>query len=528
MIVSILTTLGGIGVFLIGMSILTEGLRALAGAGLRNMLVRMTHSPFSGAVTGTVSTAILQSSSATTIATVGFVGAGLISFPQALGIIFGANIGTTVTGWLVVVLGFKLKLGIVVTPFILLGALLHLFAKGRLKHIGWTIAGFSLLFFGITAMQQGMEFFQGLVSPSDFPDDSVGGRLILVLIGAALTLITQSSSAGVAAALAALSIDAISFTQAAAMVIGMNVGTTCTAALATIGGSIATRRTGYAHVIYNIFIGVMAFILLFPLGWFIEAKLLDGFDAQYGLVAFHSSFNILGVIVVIWFTPKFADLITGIVPSQEPRPTEQLDQRLLSDANAATDAAAAAVGKIADLLFNSLIHQLEQGPQTETAAQLETIDQEIEIARRFAERMKSDPEQKIAFQRHNAVMHSLDHIGRLHFRCTQSNRINSVLRDEGLTGFARELRGLLIEITDNGDNEKLAARVEALQERIHRLRDPLRDEIFHRASAGSLGMTEAGELLDGLRWLYRVCYHIWRILDHRQLSAGMQPKPGPK
>ena len=135
---------------------MTDGLRALAGSAIRGALMRFTRSPLSGAVTGAVSTAILQSSSATTVAAVGFVGAGLITFSASLGIIFGANIGTTMTGWLVALLGFKLNLGTVILPVILVGTILRLFGNGRAANIGYALAGFGLIFVGITLMQQGM------------------------------------------------------------------------------------------------------------------------------------------------------------------------------------------------------------------------------------------------------------------------------------------------------------------------------------------------------------------------------------
>ncbi|MGB3729069.1 MAG: Na/Pi symporter, partial [Thermodesulfobacteriota bacterium] len=141
---------GGIGLFLLGMIVMTEGLRALAGSAMRSVLMRFTKSPATGALTGASSTAILQSSSLTTVAAVGFVGAGLITFPDALGIIFGANIGTTFKGWIIALLGFKYSLENVFLPLVFLGAILKLFTKGRLSTIGYSIAGFGLIFVGIT------------------------------------------------------------------------------------------------------------------------------------------------------------------------------------------------------------------------------------------------------------------------------------------------------------------------------------------------------------------------------------------
>ena len=219
----VIQALGGLGLFLLGMIIMTDSLRNLAGDAMRKLLLRFTHTPLSGAVTGTVATAILQSSSATTVAAVGLVGAGLMGFAEALGIIFGANIGTTITGWFVVLLGFKLQIGSVLMPLILIGALLRLFANDRWANIGMAVAGFGLIFVGIYLIQQGMVDVQKLVTPENFPGDTFVGRIQLLLLGILFSAVTQSSSAGVAVTLTALYAGAINFPQAAALVIGMDV-----------------------------------------------------------------------------------------------------------------------------------------------------------------------------------------------------------------------------------------------------------------------------------------------------------------
>ncbi|MFD0979860.1 Na/Pi cotransporter family protein [Tropicimonas aquimaris] len=299
--------------FLVGMSMLSAGLKGLAGRKMREMLGRFTNTPLSGAVTGALTTAAIQSSSATTVAAVGFVASGMLTFPQALGIIFGANIGTTMTGWIVATLGFKLNLGTAMLPAVFLGALLHLSGRPQLSRARLALAGFSLLFIGIDQIKLALAAFEGVVTPTDFPSDTLLGRLELVGIGLLITLVTQSSSAGVATALAALGAGAISFPQAAAMVIGMDVGTTVTALLATVGGGTMARRTGLAHVIYNLLTGVMAFFLLGPflLGPFstLVAPLIAEGNGQIALVGFHSMFNALGVVLVLPFARPFARMI---------------------------------------------------------------------------------------------------------------------------------------------------------------------------------------------------------------------------
>ncbi|WP_078485819.1 Na/Pi symporter [Solemya velesiana gill symbiont] len=190
----ILQALGGLVLFLLGMVVMTDGLTGIAGNMLRRALTRFTRSPLTGSLTGAGTTAVLQSSSATTVATIGFVGAGLLTFPHVVGIVFGANLGTTIIGWMVALFGFKLNLGSLALPIILAGVLLRLFAKGRLTHAGHALAGFGLIFVGIGFLQDSMSGLEGIITPEDLPSDSVTGRLLLICLGIGMTLVIQSSS----------------------------------------------------------------------------------------------------------------------------------------------------------------------------------------------------------------------------------------------------------------------------------------------------------------------------------------------
>ena len=203
---ALLTSIGGLGLFLFGMAVMVSGLRKLAGDQLHQWLARATRTPLSGTLSGAVVTAAIQSSSATMIATVGFVGAGLLSFPQALGVVFGANIGTTITGWIVALLGLKLKLTAAALPFMLVAAILYLMKGNRtLRGAGKAMAGFALMFMGIGFLQEGLSGARALIDLTAFDATGLSGRLVLLLIGIVLTLITQASSATVAAAVTALS-----------------------------------------------------------------------------------------------------------------------------------------------------------------------------------------------------------------------------------------------------------------------------------------------------------------------------------
>lgn len=518
----ILRAFGGLGLFLVGMHILTEGLRGLAGRTLRDALARFTRTPLSGAVSGAATTALIQSSSATTVTVVGFVGAGLMTFPQALGVIFGANVGTTATGWIIAILGFKVHLGEAVLPIVLVGALLRIFGSGRAGLLGMALVGFSLLFIGIDTMQAGMAAFQGAVTPADFPDNTLLGRVELVLIGAGIAAITQSSSAGVASALVALTVGTINFPQAAAMVIGMNVGTTSTAMLATLGGSTATRRTGWAHLIFNVSTAVIAFGLLGPLTSQIEV-LGAKTDAQIALVCFHTAFNLLGTALFLPFTDAFARLITGMVREHGPLLTRRLERHVLRDADASSDAASATVAEIARAQLSFLARRLGR-PQAHRsdAAEIRDIADALTAVRAFIAQIETGSADSTRARRIAAALHLLDHLGRLHFRCTQTERIAILATEHRLVRLRDVLRGLSAEAGHPAAGYVSETRLNRMRKLLRSLRKRYRESTIMLATATSTIDEAALDRLDAIRWLHRVCYHLWRIQHHmnRMREAG--------
>ncbi len=522
----ILLGLGGVGLFLVGMVVLTEGLREVASGALHRMLSQFTKTPLRGVLAGAATTAIIQSSSATTVTAVGFVGAGLLSFPQGLGIVLGANIGTTVTGWIVAIVGFKLQLGVIVLPLLLIGVLLRLFSRTRLRHFGWALAGFSMLFVGIDAMQQGLAPFEGVVTPDDFPGNSLLGRLQLMLIGVLITIVTQSSSAGVAAALVALSTGTISFPQAAAMVIGMDVGTTFTAALATIGGSTASRQTGYAHVVYNFLTGTLAFFLLVPFTTAVEPWIANGGvgNAQISLVAFHTTFNIVGVSLVLPFTRPFARLILRLVPETGPPLLRRLDERLLRDPASAVDAAAATVRDISDVLIGILTDFLDpENRQHFDTARIDAVDEALEATRGFVEQIRTDPMDRHAHLRHMATMHALDHLFRLSHRCSQESRIEVLSSERRLNRLANVLYGALAKLRTDSDTVVAEDRFNRLRTLFRKQRHRYRDSMVAAATEQRVSAYTTLHLLDSIRWLHRVSYHLWRILHHLNRAEEEMP-----
>lgn len=515
MIAAILTAIGGLGLFLLGMNLLTGSLRTLAGGSLRRLIAKYTRTPLSGAITGAAATAIVQSSSAITVTAIGFVGAGLMTFHHALGIIFGANIGTTVTGWIVALLGFKFDIGLFAWPGLLIGALCHTFLKGRGPKVGLALCGLSLLLVGIETMQVGMKPFEGAVTPDVFPGDSLLGRFQLLLIGVVITIVTQSSSAGVATAMVALSTGSISFSQAAAMVIGMDVGTTVTAALATVGGSTAMRQTGFAHVIYNLMTGGMAFILLGPYAAFVEDYVATGDmgAAQIAVVGFHSFFNTLGVLLVLPFTRYFARLIQRAFPSTAHSITGRLDSLLLADTQAAASALASTVVEIRTRTHHLLAKSITaESAASDVQEQLARIDVAIEETLSFAAKIRTNGE---AFMsgRIASALHALDHLSRFAHRLRQQERISSLAGDNRLSRLCKIVVSNL-QHSHGGAPGVSHESFDKLRQLTHKSREIIRKRKFDGVVSGGSDWQDVLSKLEGARWLHRVTYHIWRIEKH--------------
>ncbi len=514
MIGNISFALGGIGMFLVGMLLLTTGLKGLAGRQVRSVLARFTRTPLGGAVTGALTTALVQSSSATTVTAVGFVAAGILTFSQAIGIIFGANVGTTVTGWLVATLGFKLDLANAALPLIFIGALLHLSGRPRLVFIGQALAGFSLLFVGIDYMKDGLASFEGVVTPSDFPSDTTIGRLQLVGLGLVITIITQSSSVGVATALAALGAGAVSFPQAAALVIGMDVGTTFTALLATVGGGVMARRTGLAHVLYNMITAGMAFFLLTPFTAFALPLIADD-SGQIALVSFHSFFNGLGVIVMLPLARVFARLIEWLVPDRGLPLTRGLDPALLKEPKLAADLAVATLERLNTGVCDHLGCVLGAEPPADTRCySFEELEAALEELRAYLDRIQLPRDRTDLSATISSVFHALDHLSRLLYRSAQSERISAL----GGTPRLRRLRRLVISGAVRqarpGDRGAAEAFLNRLRKLMKDQRKHPRDRVIEAAVSGALDDKTALDRLDALRWLHRTAYHLWRIRSH--------------
>ena len=337
-----LQLLGALGMFLYGMNLMSAGLQKAAGSKMRSFLTAMTSSPFKGVLTGLGITTVIQSSSATTVMTVGFVNAGLLTLAQSVGVIMGANIGTTVTAWLVAWLGFKADISIFAVPLMAVGFILSLSKRDKRRHISELIIGFSLLFLGLSLMKESVpdlrETPEVLAFIQDWTSFGFGSVLIFLIFGTVLTLVLQSSSATMALTLIMVNMGWIPFEMGAAMVLGENIGTTITANIAAAVGNANARRAAMAHTLFNVFGVCWALALFRPfltlvgttITWFglpnpmdIEHSATIAMTADesmatlYGVSMLHTLFNLFNTAILIWFVPVIVKIVSKTIKDKK-------------------------------------------------------------------------------------------------------------------------------------------------------------------------------------------------------------------
>ena len=321
--------LGSLALFLYGMKIMSEALQKFAGDRLRSILTAMTTNRVTGVLTGMLITMLIQSSSATTVMVVSFVNAGLLTLTQSIGVIMGANIGTTVTAWIISILGFKISLADYALPLLALGAIPVLFAQNsNRKSIGEFIFGFSFLFMGLSMLQSNAPDLQHnpemLASLQNWTDMGFFSVILFVLIGTVLTMIVQASAATMAITLIMCANGWIPFELGAALVLGENIGTTITANLAAITGNTQARRAAMAHLMFNVFGVIWVLILFHPfteaIKWFVT-DILGSTETEVAvplmLSAFHTAFNVCNVCILIWFVKFIEKTVCAIIPSKK-------------------------------------------------------------------------------------------------------------------------------------------------------------------------------------------------------------------
>ena len=332
-IFELLKLIGALGFFIYGMKVMSDGIQKVAGSKMRSILQSMTSNRFLGITTGFLITALLQSSSATTVMIVSFVNAGLLSLVESIGVIMGANIGTTITAWLISLLGFKVKISAIALPIIAIGFPMMFSSKSNIKSWAEVFIGFALLFMGLDELKNAVpnlkENTEFLSFLGNYANMGMLSTIIFIGVGTILTLVVQSSSAAMALTLVMCYEGYIPFELAAAMVLGENIGTTITANLAALVGNVHAKRSARAHLIFNTF-GVIWMIFAFPFfittidGYMISNMDLSplNFDVEnpvaipLGLSIFHTTFNILNVLLMVGFVPFISRIVIKMQPSK--------------------------------------------------------------------------------------------------------------------------------------------------------------------------------------------------------------------
>jgi phosphate:Na+ symporter len=536
------TVLGGIGLFLLGMSLMTDSLTALGGRSLRHWIRRMTGNRFGALLTGAGVTAAVQSSSATTLVTVGFVSAGILSFQQSLGVILGANVGTTSTAWIVSLIGLKLDVSAFALPIVGIGALIRLFTRGRRARLGMAMAGFGLVFVGIDALQDGMATLEIDLTPFS-EDGGLLNVLALVGIGAVMTVVMQSSSAAVATTLAAMHAGTLTLSQGAMLAIGQNIGTTVTAILGAIGGSTAARRAATAHTMFNLTAGAVALIVLQPFLMAVEAvgRTFDDPTPEVMLALFHTSFNVVGVLLVLPILGPFARLVERLVRERDNEALQGLTESALQMPALALEAARrTTIALAADTLYelSEALQSVAKPPRSpkpvlqlaagvvrnpkrllrgtdaealEAAERLGRMKTDLERVREYATQIRTAPGQAHHHVEHVELLHALGRLQRLVRACEDPTAFERL-------GKSSTLRALTHEIAT-----QLASASAELDDLLEAAPDATGAKLVGRlaqAASGALDPGEADEILEAGRWLRRLTLHAWRAVVHLTSPAG--------
>jgi len=522
---STVTVVGGLGLFLLGIHHLTEGLKGLAGDSLRRVLQAMVGGRLSAIISGALITVVLQSSTATTLTVIGFVSAGLVTFAQAVGVIIGATFGTTSTPWLVAIFGFRLRISAFAMPMVGVGAFLWLIANGKTRSAGAILAGFGLLFIGIDYLQTGMDGISWNL-------DAIGGsgfgwQWILAGVGILMSVVMQSSSAAAAATLVAVHAGSLTFEQACAMIVGQSVGTAATSAMVAIGAGLAVRRAALAHIAYNVTVGIMGILLLGPIAaaarW-VGAQ-LDEPNGVLALAAFSSIFKFVGILAFYPWLGGFSRLIERISGAGTETAVGRLDPVLAeAGGGVALEAAWRAILELArgsvDAVHRRLIGEsVPYNPPVEAARQTE----------QFLESLSLETLDLSTFEpRLVRLCHAVDHLNRLHHDLTRvPPQATGWQPPAGFEAGAGALAAWL-DTTKDPEAVPEPAVFEAMEDASKRLADDRRtgrDKILQAVALQRMPSGTARDGLDMLAWAEGALHHAWRLAESLRIASGRGGMP---
>jgi phosphate:Na+ symporter len=545
-----ISILGGVGLFLLGMTVMTTGLKALAGSGLRTVLGKAAATPLSGALWGAVVTLLVQSSSATTMTTIGLVSAGLLTFPQGLGLVFGANIGTTGTGWLVALIGVRVSLTAAALPMIFVGALVKLLGRGRVSAAGAALAGFALVLFGLTTLQQGMGGLAERLHPADLPAvlGSPGvswwagllGVLALVAVGLAITAVMQSSTAAIAVTLSAFYAGAVGLDQACALIIGQNIGTATSSAMAAIGASSTAKRLAVAYVLFKLIAAVIA-LALFPVTTPLLARASSTVDGVTLLAAYHTAYNVVGVLVLLPLIEPFTRFVERLLPERASPLTRCLDPAALATPIVAVEAVRRTVARSLGTVCAAVDAALAapgRGGMSEKGASVAQATDALRQGREFISGVDGPPESGDEQRRLTSTLHALDHASRLAElagEIPEFGRAGLGPEDERAVRLCAEvmrsaasaagevavLPGDAAASADGGpasgpelSAEETLVSLEQSASALDELRRGHRAATLGAVASGTLTADEAMVRVDAVRRLEALAHHAWRAVAH--------------
>lgn len=546
-----ISVLGGVGLFLLGMTVMTEGLKALAGSALRTVLSKAAATPLHGSLWGAIVTLLVQSSSATTMTTIGLVSAGLLTFQQGLGLVFGANIGTTGTGWLVALIGVRVSLTAAALPMIFIGALTKLLARGRISGVGAALAGFGLVLFGLTTLQQGMGGLAEQLHPADLPAvlaspeaswwSGLFGVLVLVVVGLVMTALMQSSTAAVAVTLSAYHAGAVGLDQACALIIGQNIGTATSSALAAIGASTTAKRLAVAYVLFKLIAAVIA-LVLFPFVIPLLVRASGSVDGVTLLAAYHTAFNVAGVAVLLPLVGWFTRLVERILPERGSPLTRCLDPSALETPVVAVEAVRRTIARALVAVCDPIGAALAGPPAPvrleKDAAPVREAADALRQAQMFLSDVTGPPDTDDEQQRLTSTLHALDHASRLADAAAGGIDFASVgggpedIRAGGLcaeamqgaAAIAREVAASQVMQVSPGTDPLSGTSATSADEAVARLEHcagELREMLrAHRSATlgavanGSLNADAALVRVEAVRSLDAFAHHAWRAAAH--------------
>jgi len=552
MINIIISVLGGLGLFLYGMKIMSEGLQSATGEGLRNILWKATNNRFKGVLTGFGITAVIQSSSATTVMLVSFVSAGLIGLTQATGIVFGANIGTTVTGWIVAIIGFQFKINMLALPAIAMGFFIRFIDNDKVKSWGDFMLGFGMLFLGLGIMSDSVKDLRGseLITTfmATYKATGIWSTMLVVIIGTAITMIIQSSSATMAMTMTLAFNGFIDFYTATALILGENIGTTITANIAAMGSTVDAKRTARVHFLFNFF-GVLWILAIFRpvfipfIDWlipgnpFAEDLTLRSTAIATHMAAFHTIFNITNAIVFLPFVKQLAMIATWMVPEDGKRTESHLmyiTTNLVSTPSININQARLEIVRMTDFVNNmyNLVVEVIRNPDKKLGKiieEIQTMENQIDLLEReittFIVKVSRDHLSKDQSNELNSLLHKVSELESIGDECESIMKLirrkydyKLEFSDSGtkeILETADKVKEFLDLISPNivATGSSIMAQAEIIENRVDELKRELRSQHIKRLSANNCNVDQGIIFIDMVSCFEKIGDHAYSIAE---------------